>query len=66
MREDIYKFQNRQREREREDSASRERELIKANSYAPGQWKSYVPHEISQSSEKRLIKTPSYYNNRGL
>lgn len=50
MREDIYKFQNRPKNTARGDSVNRERELIKANSYAPGQWKSYIPREVSQSS----------------
>ena len=36
--------------------------MSKVSSYTPGNWKSYIPHEISLSSEKRSGRTPSYHN----
>lgn len=64
MRQEAYKFQTRQHKIDREDSSSRPQELSKVSSYTPGHWKSYIPHEISLSSEKRSQRTPSYYNHR--
>lgn len=64
MRTELYKFQTRQQKIEREDSATRPQELSKVSSYTPGHWKSYIPHEISLSSEKRSQRVPSYYNYR--
>ena len=59
----MYKFQTRQQKIEqREDSSSRYSDLHKINSYTPGHWKNYIPTEVSYSTEKRSIKTPSYYN----
>lgn len=64
MKTELYKFQTRQQKIEREDSATRPQELSKVSSYTPGHWKSYIPHEISLSSEKRSQRVPSYYNYR--
>jgi hypothetical protein len=65
MRQDPNKFQSRQQKIGREKSATRPQELSKVSSYTPGHWKSYIPHEISLSSEKRSNRTPSYYTNKG-
>jgi hypothetical protein len=64
MRQDQYRFQTRPQRIEREDSANRVQELSKVSSYTPGHWKSYIPHEISLSSDKRSQRAPSYYNHR--